>query len=126
MARLIREVHILEAHGGVPAVIQGLAFHIFALLVQYGKHAFRACDGRLELAIDLRDLVDRAAELLGIDDERGDHAHGNQPVNREITSEGCDDDKSHVADAIHDRSHDATEDVRPDARLRERIGCLAE
>ena len=86
--------------------------------------ALRAGDGRLNLAVDLCDLVDGTAELLGVDDKGGDDTDGNQTVDGEIAAEGCDDDEADVADAVHDRPHDAAEHVGADARFRQRVGSL--
>ena len=53
---------------------------ILRLLLKDGEHPLRAGNGGLDLPIELRELVNRPAELLGIDDEGGDNADGDHPL----------------------------------------------
>ena len=115
-----------EADAGPLIRRQGLAGHVLRFLVQDVGHALRTGHGGLQLAVDLGQLIDGAAELLGVDNEGGNHAHRDHAVHGEVSAEGRDDDEPDVADAVHDGAHDAAEDVRADARFGQGIGGLAE
>ena len=80
----------------------------------------------LQLSVDLGDLVNRPAELPGVDDKGRDHTHGDQPVDGEIPAESSDDHKTDVADTVHHRSsHYAAGDIRLDTGLGEPLCSVA-
>ena len=104
----------MKGHGSLFARLQRPAAFILCLLIQHGKDPLRAGNRSLELPVNLGDFIDGPAKLLRIYDERGDHAHRNQPFHRKISPENGNDDKTDIPDTVHHRPHNAAEDIRFD------------
>ena len=102
------------------------AVQIFAGLVQHLEDTLRTGDSGLQLSIDLGDFIDRTAELFGIHDEGGDNAHGNHAVDGKVAAESGDNDKTDVADAVHDRPHNTAANFGADTCFCEPVGNVAE
>ena len=103
---------------------RALAALIFALRVQDGENALRTGHGGLNLAVELSKLIDRAAELLGINDEGGDHTHRDHPPQGKPGTEGRHDHKGEVVDHVHQRPHGVSDHVGGDAGFGELVAGL--
>ena len=112
----IAEIHMAELDHSVARRHRLRPAPVLALLIQDREDPLRACDRRLDLAEQLCKLVDGTGELLGIDDEGGDHAYGDHSPKGKPCAEGCHDDKGAVVQHVHDRPHGVADNVRDDPR----------
>lgn len=124
MSLLIREIHISEINIQRLAVIEFLPALILADTVKSGENPLRSRNRRLQLAVDLRQFIDRPAELSGIDDKCGNHTHGNQTVYSKNTAAGGNNHETYIADAVHHRSHNSAENLGSDPGGGKFIGNL--
>ena len=99
--------------------------YIFRGLIQHSEHTLCTGNRCLKLPINLSDFINRTAELLRINNERWNNTDGDQTFYWKISSEGGDNDKSNIADTVHNRAHDTTENIRFDTRLGKIIGSFA-
>ena len=122
LAGHVGEVHVLEFDDA----FCGVHVHLAALVLGGGVHdledALGAGHRRLDLSVQLRQFVDRAGELLGVDDEGGDDADGDVALDDLPAAEDGDHDEGDVVEHIHDRPHRAREDLGEDAGAGEFIG----
>ena len=126
LAGHIREVHIAKGNDALRSVHAAFAALVLLRLIHDGEHPLRARNGSLYLAVKLGNLINGPSELLGIYDERGNHADGYHAVNREISAEGSNNNETYVIDYIHYRSHGSAEALRNDSDLRQLIRGLLE
>ena len=123
--------HIREAHMAKLDLALCIRRHLAALpllvrLVEHGKDALRARQCCLDLAVELRHLIDGPRELLRVDREGRDDADRDPALEREVRTEDGDDDEREIRDRVHERAHRGADALRADAGLRQAVRCLIE
>ncbi len=94
--------------------IFGLGRILLRLLVHHLEHALRARQRRLDGVEQVCDLRDGAREVLHVEQEGEDHAHGNgarDGVDDQISTCHRNDQVGDVVDHVHKRAHHAGDDL---------------
>ena len=120
--RHIRKVYVAEADLAPGMLHIEAAAAVFRGMIHQFKDALRACNGSLHRTVQLRDLVDGAGKLLGIDDKCRNDTHRDQTLQGKIAAECRHDDEADVGDAIHNGAHTAAQDLSTNADLSQFIG----
>ena len=126
LLRHVREIHMAELDLALHRLWHFAPFPPLARLVEHGKDALRAREGRLDLAVELRKLVYGPRELLRVDREGRDDADRDPALEREVGAKDRDDDKGKVRDGVHDWPHRGADALRADAGLRQAVRRLHE
>ena len=95
-------------------------------MIQHFKDPFRTGQCRLDLAVQLCQLIDGPGKLFGINDERGDHAYRDGAPDDEDRPEYRHQHKGHIVEHVHHRPHGIADDLCDDSCFRQVIGGLRE
>ena len=126
LSRNVGEIHVAEFDRAVRLGFVHRSGFVLGGSIHDLEDPLRAGDSRLDLAVELSQLVDGPRELLGVDGKGGDDTHGDVAFEGQVAPEHGNHHEGHVVQHVHDGAHGACDDLRHDPRVSQGVRSVLE